>query len=409
MKHLGKYLLENGILTTEQLEDALQSQVAFGGRLGTNLVELGYLSLDDLGRHLSEHTGIPAPSRECLETPDVAALQAVPVELVQRHRVLPLKLDGRTLHLAMMDPWDARKVDEIAFATGLRVKPYVLPEITAFHWLDYHYDIPREIRHVDLDAQRRVDAEREAWERQRRGPGVVQVAPEARALGIAPLDVDEELVGERTFSELQSRLFAAQEDASRRPASGGQADRGASGAPTGPPPAPPAREHAPAGPARIAELDVKLGVASTREAIAAVALELAAQVSRVAALFLVRDKTISGMQAIGDDVPERIESVLLGSDLDSSFAAAAASGEPLRTPPQQFETDRRVLTALGRAEVREIAIFPVEIRGRTVNLLYVDNGPDPIGNTAFAALRAVCEGMAAAYERLILERKRRLT
>ena len=74
MKHLGKYLLENGIVTAEQLEEALQSQVAFGGRLGTNLVELGYVSLEDLAVHLAAHAGIPVPPQEWLETPQIAAL-----------------------------------------------------------------------------------------------------------------------------------------------------------------------------------------------------------------------------------------------------------------------------------------------------------------------------------------------
>jgi hypothetical protein len=64
---------------------------------------------------------------------------------------------------------------------------------------------------------------------------------------------------------------------------------------------------------------------------------------------------------------------------------------------------------MGRANAAEIAVLPVAIRGRVVNLLYVDNGAERIGETSYAALVALCDLVAQAYERLILSRKRRHT
>ena len=84
-------------------------------------------------------------------------------------------------------------------------------------------------------------------------------------------------------------------------------------------------------------------------------------------------------------------------------------GEPQRLAAPSAGVDARILRAMGRADAAEIAILPVAIHGRVVNLLYVDNGPDRIGETSYAALLTLCDLVAQAYERLILSCKRRDT
>jgi len=56
MPRLGELLVAAGLLTPEQVEQALRAQVLWGGRLGTNLVELHYLELDPLSAMLGRHT-----------------------------------------------------------------------------------------------------------------------------------------------------------------------------------------------------------------------------------------------------------------------------------------------------------------------------------------------------------------
>ena len=65
------------------------------------------------------------------------------------------------------------------------------------------------------------------------------------------------------------------------------------------------------------------------------------------------------------------------------------------------------VTASHLAPQRDRLVFPIKIAGRVVNLLYVDNGSQPLAETAFAALGVLCQQVAAAYERLIVARKRR--
>ena len=150
MEKFGQYLLRNAIVSQEQLNEALQCQVIFGGRLGTNLVELGYLTLDDLARLLSRRSGFPAASVEEVEDLPKETLNALPRALIEKFKLIPIRIEAKTLHCAICDPTDLRAVDEIAFSTGMRVKPYLLPELRMFYLLEKHYGIKREIRYIRL-------------------------------------------------------------------------------------------------------------------------------------------------------------------------------------------------------------------------------------------------------------------
>jgi hypothetical protein len=103
--------------------------------------------------------------------------------------------------------------------------------------------------------------------------------------------------------------------------------------------------------------------------------------------------------------PIRGGALLFPADVSSLFAEVVASGEPYRGAPPEGGFEDRILRVLGRQHVQEIAVFPVAIRRRVVNLLYADNGAEALGDASFAALAAVCARLSRAYERLILERK----
>ena len=82
MRTFGHYLVEKGVITKEQFEEATQSRVVFGGRLGTNLAELGYLRLEDIGRHLAEHLKVPLAPEDWLNNPSAEAKSALAPALV---------------------------------------------------------------------------------------------------------------------------------------------------------------------------------------------------------------------------------------------------------------------------------------------------------------------------------------
>lgn len=147
---IGDLLVQHGIITPDQLDEALHNQQIFGGRLGTNVVELGYVSEATLAKVLSEQLNLPSAEAHEFDrvSPDVVA--KIKPETASKYKVVPLSIDGRQLRLAMSDPTDLRAADEIAFSTGLSVTPVVAPEMLIVYALEKHYGIPRDTRYVRM-------------------------------------------------------------------------------------------------------------------------------------------------------------------------------------------------------------------------------------------------------------------
>jgi hypothetical protein len=150
MSRFGNYLQEHGLLSAEQLEEALQHQDGNGARLGTNLIELGMIGVEQLAECLSRFHGVPLPPRKWLERPQRAAVKRVTRPLVERLRFVPMRLDGNVLHVAMLDPRDPHVLDDLRFASGCRIEPYVLPEVWMHDWLLALFKMPRGIRQVQV-------------------------------------------------------------------------------------------------------------------------------------------------------------------------------------------------------------------------------------------------------------------
>jgi hypothetical protein len=122
---LGELLLTEGLLTREGLEEGLESQVVHGGRLGTNLVEMGLLSEQDLARCLGRLHNMAFASGEMV--PDPKALKLVDLDHADDKDYLPMRLDATRLSVAVTNPNDVKTLDELAFRTGKRVVPVLIP------------------------------------------------------------------------------------------------------------------------------------------------------------------------------------------------------------------------------------------------------------------------------------------
>ncbi|WP_136515147.1 GspE/PulE/PilB domain-containing protein [Geomonas edaphica] len=156
---LGEMLLKVGALTKGQLDQVLKAQVIYGGRIGTNLVEMGLVSEEELAHVLSEQTGAP-----CVEPFELGELprdviKLVPVELVRKYRVVPLALDGKRLSLAMANPHDFNAVEEIGFVTGYVVKPRICTELRLNAALERYYRIARPTRFIKVEGGLRTSFE----------------------------------------------------------------------------------------------------------------------------------------------------------------------------------------------------------------------------------------------------------
>jgi len=420
----GKYLVECGALTRPQLVDATQSQVIFGGRLGTNLVERGYLQVDELERHLSDYLGVPVAPSEWLEHPDPAALKKLSADLATRHAIFPLALEKQTLHLAMSDPRNPDQIDDSAFATGLQIQPYVISESRLTGLLERHYQIRSEVRYIDVGSELGHEQPSSGASLEAPASGSIGIATAEREAVVDPLSGDQELIDEEAFTALQADWQNTRM---------GVAAEGGPVSLAGPPPetfeamskATPTStdssmaddvairlqaEPDPRGAALAAvALESALTSADDRDRVVRVALRLARLHARAAALFVVRGDMIAAFCGDGEAIETDLDGLLVPLAAETIFAAAATSRQPWRGRPPTAGTSRRVLNALGRRDIRDALVLPITVREHVINLLYVDNEGEPLAETAVAALRALGDCVAKAYERLIIDRKAKFT
>ena len=152
MPRLGELLLAANAITPEQLQYALKAQQRHGGRLGTNLVELGFLSETALARTLSAQLKLPAVSAAALEKAPPDATAILSPDSAAHHRAVPVRLEGGMVWMAMSDPSDSRAIAELEAATGRTVRPMIAPDVLISYALERHYGvIPRRrsiVEHV---------------------------------------------------------------------------------------------------------------------------------------------------------------------------------------------------------------------------------------------------------------------
>src|SRR5262245_31233868 len=135
---LGEMLLKAGMITQPQLQEALEAQKKSGGKLGFNLVKMGFVKEDDITQLLSDQYGVPSINLRHFEI-DESVIHLVPSEVAQKYLVLPVNRTGATLTIAMADPTDVFALDDIKFMTGYNVEPVVASEIAIREAIDGAY------------------------------------------------------------------------------------------------------------------------------------------------------------------------------------------------------------------------------------------------------------------------------
>ncbi|KUJ95157.1 MAG: Type II secretion system protein E [Desulfonauticus sp. 38_4375] len=121
-KKIGEILVEEGLISQGELENILKNPPK--EKLGEYLISLGLIKEKDLAQVLSKQTGLPIFDPHKFPI-DPALAQILPLDLVQKHKVIPLKLQGRILTLGMVDPLDMEAVDAIEIYTNKEVDPVV--------------------------------------------------------------------------------------------------------------------------------------------------------------------------------------------------------------------------------------------------------------------------------------------
>lgn len=131
--YLGNYLINNGIITQQQLEKALEYQKerrkqGIKELLGQILINMGYCTGEDIMRAMAANAGVPFMTLDDNPIDEKAASLITP-DVAIRYQALPIGFDNDKLLVAMLHPMDIVAIDDISILTGYDVQPVVIPDV----------------------------------------------------------------------------------------------------------------------------------------------------------------------------------------------------------------------------------------------------------------------------------------
>ena len=408
--------MQDGTCDPDSIRGALRNQVIFGGRLGTNLLEMGAVTEEALAAALGRRHRLPALSGEVALDPKALAL--LRADIADRHDVVPYLLADRRLAVLVCDPSDLAMLDEVAFATGRQVHPIVVPEARIWALLKESYGVERQLRGIEVE-----------FGSLKRAPSAPP-SPGARDRAGAA----EDLLGEREFDALYARTGALT-PASPPAAAGRDApcqdddiieltdlllpeDDAPFVAPEvlaslaqAPGHAPPASFVAPAAPRREPEpssltfdeaLRALEGV-TDRDAIARTVLRYARSRFRRAVLLTVNRGVAEGWVGLGEGLgPDAIRRIRLPLGAPGIVDTVVHTRAHFLGPIPKTDSNIRLLKRLSGGVPGNAFLVPILAVGQVVNVFYADNGRGGVVDASgVGELLILATRIAKSYETLV--------
>ena len=116
----------------------MKQQKTNGGKLGYNLVKMGFVKDEEITALLSKQYGVPAINLAQFKI-DLTIVKLVPAETARKYQIIPLSRSGSTLTIAMTDPTNVFAMDDIKFMTGYTVEPVVASEVAITDAIEKYY------------------------------------------------------------------------------------------------------------------------------------------------------------------------------------------------------------------------------------------------------------------------------
>ena len=195
---IGELLLKEKRITPAQLQEALNHQKANGGRVGLNLVRLGFVKDDEITELLSKQYGVPSINLSQFEI-DASVIKLIPAETVQKYQIIPLSRSGATLTIAITDPTNVFAMDDIKFMTGYNVEPVVASETAVLEAIHRYYpngavakngkkDAVSPLAQADLTSAATLEMVSKALEETNAADDDVEVLEELDQIDVASLE-----------------------------------------------------------------------------------------------------------------------------------------------------------------------------------------------------------------------------
>ncbi len=379
---LGELLIKKNMLTQAQLEEALQAQVIFGGKLGTVIIEMGLITEDALAGVLEKLLGIPCAKPGQMQNIPENILNIISLELAEKHKVMPIAVSGKKLTLAMAEPHNLKSVDEISFRTGYIVKPILALEVRLVFALEKHYGIKRTMRYIAPPKQDRDELHQPHIFTTPDGPVVesntdddlgtpgsehVYEKSTAKPKSVAATEVIEEDIEELDDDDLIEEL----EDEEITLATTAQA---------------------------------LVNITDRNDVADAVIKYLGANYAR-AALFMVVAGQVTGWRSAKNDQPiPGFDQFQLPLSEPSVLKTAVESKSYFLGPVPQSGANLALTTFLGKPAPTTALLLPMSMMGRVVGLIYIDDASVDISRVVID-LQQLSSKALMAFEILILQNK----
>lgn len=165
-KRLGEQLIEEGLISQEQLEQALMESKQTGTPIGSTLVKLGFINIEQLREALSKQQGFDHVESKSLKVePNVIRL--LPEDFIKDNKVVPLKIDGKTIMVGMVNPNNKQVLNDIIYLTGFKPNPLILTHIEYEKCIENFFRTKREtekiMEEISLDADT-IITENNLWQ-----------------------------------------------------------------------------------------------------------------------------------------------------------------------------------------------------------------------------------------------------
>ncbi len=123
-RKLGEMLVQDNIISDEQLESALAQQLEQGGSLGRIIIDRGYATEYDLAAALGRQLEVPFITLSHYEI-DPGILDSIPSDIVRKYQIIPVDKTGDTLTVALADPSNIVLIDELRLLTQCKIVPVI--------------------------------------------------------------------------------------------------------------------------------------------------------------------------------------------------------------------------------------------------------------------------------------------
>jgi len=347
---LGEILIKRGKITQSQLDQAVQCQILFSGKLGTVLLELGYIGEKELAEALSERYGVEAVALDELKEIPAEVIRLVPKDLVLRFDFIPFRRLAKRLYIGMLDPEEKNVISEVEKATGLKVFPCVVTEVYLRWTLERYYGVKREPRFIQLE--RNLELMRELYPY----TALTSVEPgQSLWAGSQPL---QEVSGSGTAKPVDPQSITSVQG----PPKDLDDFWDRVGRTTHP------RFLLP-------KIKDEIDKATDRDQLARIILEFAQKIFARVALFYIKAGVAFGWQGRGEGVDEkRLASLMVPLELDSVISTVYNTRSQLLGPVPQTPINQRLLLGMGDIVPFRALVMPILVFGKVAVIVYADQG-----------------------------------